>query len=327
MPDLPGLGTLAARRAIGNDADRTRPGAHPRPAAAFDLRTDGAAERTAAPVIACDAHAAARGQSAQRAPRTPDPDQAAGLRRLFPSCGPRLLPIVVPTFYCAMRTAWLARLAEGFSRQGQRTLVLDAARAQIATALGLRARFDWQHAMRGECAPREALLDAAPGLAVLPAARAVEQAVHEGIGLADLLTSAPTFGNDAHGRAQRADASARFDIVLAVLPSTCMQIVPAAEVVVPVLPPPRDLAFALADIRTVAERTDISVFRLLFLGMEPAAASTLAQRMAARVRPWSDAELVPAGSARLARDLARLVVAAGAWRLAALGPTELETVT
>lgn len=245
-------------------------------------------------------------------------DQADGLRRLFAPRAPRVLPVFVPSLHCASRSAWLAKLAQGFARQGNRTLVVDAARAQVAAVLGLRARFDWLHAVRGECAAHDAMLDAAPGLTVVPAARALAHALDERIGL-DALLAPLLAASDPRDPA--------FDMAVVLLSAGHARVLAPGDVLVPVSARPRDLALALADVCTAVERADISVFRLLFLGMDSAAAGTLAQRMAARARQWSAAELASAGCARVARDLWRVVVAASGWRLAALAPPELESLS
>jgi hypothetical protein len=248
-------------------------------------------------------------------PVRPSGDQADGLRRLFVPGRLRTLPVFVPSLHCASRSAWLAKLAQGFARHGNRTLLVDAVRAQVAAVLGLRARFDWLHVLRGECTAHEAVLDAAPGLTVVPAARAFAYALDARIGLDALL--APLLAQRDPG----------FDLAVVLLSAGHARVLPPGDVLVPVSARPRDLALALADVCTAVERADISVFRLLFLGMDSEAAGTLAQRMAARARQWSAAELASAGCVRVARDLWRVVVATAGWRLAALAPPELESLS
>jgi len=101
-------------------------------------------------------------------------DQAAGLRRLFGTRPPRWLPVLLANGREGTHGAWLARLARSFLAQGDRTLVVDAARAQVASALGLRLRFDLQHALDGDCVPQAACVQASEGLWVVPAARGLE---------------------------------------------------------------------------------------------------------------------------------------------------------
>lgn len=230
------------------------------------------------------------------------PDQAAGLRRLFPRATLRLLPVLVSGAHSPRRSAWLARLAAAFARRGSRTLVIDAARAQIAGALGLRARFDWLHALRGECAPRQACLDAGDGLRVLPAARAVDQMRLQRVPLESTLAPLAACGPLP-------------DLALAIWPAAETRCFAPCDAVVPVTAAPRDLAFALADIRSAHECADIRAFRLLFLGMAPDAAATLAHRMAQRVAPFGVAP-PQAECARVGHDLAAVAARAQTWRWA-----------
>jgi hypothetical protein len=139
-----------------------------------------------------------------------DVDQAATLRRLFARPTLRLLPVLLPELHCATRTSWVAKLAQAFARHGERTLVVDAARAQIAAALGLRARFDLAHAVRGECPYDATLVDAGPDLMIVPAARALQLAQAARTSLTTLL--APL----------EAALSARggCDLILLLLPAT-----------------------------------------------------------------------------------------------------------
>lgn len=232
-------------------------------------------------------------------------DQAAGLRRLFARRDLRVLPVLVPEARCAARTVWLTKLAEGFARNGTRTLVIDAARAQIAAALGLRARYDLAHALHGDCAPDAVLLDAAPGLAVLPAARAFEHALRERIALPRLL------GGCRNARRE-------FDLLLPLLPAAYAPLVAPGAVLVPVQPTRSDVAAALGEIRRANELADNLEFRLLFLGIEEAAAFTLSQRMTASAALWSTAAVGFGGAALVARDLARVVRTAETWNLAQL---------
>ncbi len=232
-------------------------------------------------------------------------DQAAGLRRLFAQRGVRVLPVLVPEPRCETRAVWLTKLAEGFARHGTRTLVVDAARVQIAAAIGLRARYDLAHAQRGECAAAAVLLDAAPGLAVLPAARAFEQALRARTPLPQLLGAALA-------------ARRGFDLVLLLIQAAFAPLAPGGDVLVPVQPTRNDVAAVLGEIRHANELADNLEFRLLFLGIEEAAAYTLSQRMAASAALWSTAPVSFGGAALVARDLARVVRTAGTWDLAQL---------
>jgi hypothetical protein len=82
-------------------------------------------------------------------PKSRAADQAAGLRRIFGVAPARLAPILIDPGCAAAQVASIVRLAQACANAGERTLVVDCARAQIAASLGLRARFDLIHAMRG----------------------------------------------------------------------------------------------------------------------------------------------------------------------------------
>jgi hypothetical protein len=259
-------------------------------------------------------------QSAIRNPQSAPGDQAATLRQLFARRSARLLPVLLPEGAHEARASWIARLAQGFAQQGERTLLVDAARLQIAAALGLRARFDLAHVLNGDCALDAALLDAGTNLAVLPAARALAQSQ----GAVRLLQQLSML------------SQANVDLVLLLLPASVCAHLPDCDVLVPLLPDAQDLNAQLATLqdadRALAQRAEVPVtgrFRLLFLAMGVGPASTLAQRLVQRINMSGSMNVEFAGSARVARDLIEVVRAAAGWstgRLAdvapANGPTE-----
>lgn len=254
-------------------------------------------------------------------------DQASTLRALFayPTCA--LLPVLAPALHDVARTRWMAQLAQAFARDGRRTLVIDAARLQIAAALGLRARYELLHALRGECRLSAAALDAGADLTVLPAARAFEAASAD--------------GRDAHALVEAAIGTDNaFDIVLMVLPPEPAVRLGAglagSDWLLPILPNSRDLAVLLSAACATAEgmsaaiaqatgqEGETTVFRSLFLGMEPTSAATLGARMNERIAasaPWQARAGLPmemkfSGAVRTGRDLARVVQSAAGWDLA-----------
>lgn len=258
---------------------------------------------------------------------TTHPDQAETLRRMFARRQARVLPVYAGNARDAAGATWLAKLATGFARQGERTLVIDAARVHVAAALGLRARYDLQHALDGDCALGDALLDAAPGLHVLPAARAFDAA-------------APT-ARDARARRHalaralpHLAAAADSDLVLVLFAAEHAPLLPAGcECVLPILsasqddalPPAggigRGAAMALRDARRLSRH--ITGFRLLFLGMDREAAATLASGLGASAGPFA-ARLLAGGHALVARDLVHVVRAAAGWRCAPLAAVATE---
>ncbi|MFZ5540362.1 MAG: hypothetical protein ACOY5V_11545 [Pseudomonadota bacterium] len=237
-----------------------------------------------------------------RIPQAEPRDQAAGLRRLFARRSLRVLPVLVPAARCPQRNAWLARLARAFAAAGERTLVLDASRSQLATTFGLKARFDLLHALRGDCGIERARLPIDRGLALLPAARAFDDAVRRNAQLAGLI-------------AARACPAQGFDLAIALIdaPHVALLADTPAEIAVPVAPSARDVAAALDAVRKCGQRTDIAGFRWLFLGIDEAAAATLTRRLAATAQTWTAAPVRFGAAARGARDAARIVHAAEGW--------------
>jgi hypothetical protein len=231
-------------------------------------------------------------------------DQAAGLRRLF-APGPRLLPVFVTARDAVTREA-PAQLALALARAGERTLVLDGARAQVAATLGLRARFDLAHLARGECLPAQALLDAGAGLVVAAAARAAEAARGD-----RALLLAPLA---AHLHV--------FDLLLLALEPTQATLARGGEALVVLSPQRARWAEQLAALRDGA---DIAAFRLLFPAMDEDAAASLCRELAAASARAIGVELRFGGVVRTARDWPRVARAAAGWELARLARRSART--
>jgi flagellar biosynthesis protein FlhG len=98
-------------------------------------------------------------------------DQALGLRRLFSRCRARMLGVIGED-----ATAVTLELAAAFGRAAQRVLLLDRTCGELATGLGLRARWDLRHALCGDKPWRDVALPAPGGMTLLPAARALDEA-------------------------------------------------------------------------------------------------------------------------------------------------------
>ena len=258
-------------------------------------------------------------------------DQAATLRRIFARRQARVLPVLAGCTRDAAGATWLAKLATGFARQGERVLVIDAARVHVAAALGLRARYDLQHALDGECALADAVLDAAPGLHVLPAARAFDFAAPA---LRDAFARRQTLAHALPCLAAAADSDLLLVLISTaharLLPPGCECVLPIVNAVEVETASPahgvgRGGAMALRDARQVARHSDITGFRLLFLGMDRDAATTLASRLAASAGPFA-ARLLAGGHALVARDLVHVVRAAAGWRCAPLATVAMESM-
>jgi hypothetical protein len=259
-------------------------------------------------------------------------DQAATLRQLFARPRLRLLPVLMPDRHCATRASWVAKLAQGFARLGERTLVVDAARAQVAALLGLRARFDLAQAWQGDCDVDAALIDAGPQLSIVPAARALQVAQERGMPLASRVA----------GLGAALAARGGCDIALLLLPAQAplpAARLPRGDVLVPVLPSSAELAATLRELERLdavfanadedqplnlpAGGTTTRSFRLLFLGMGQEAAATLVHRLSNRLRPARRAPVVQlAGAVQVARDLGSVVRAASGWSLAQMELTD-----
>ncbi len=101
------------------------------------------------------------------------PDQAAGLRRLLARNSMRVLPLV-----SVLDRATQARLAVYFAaalaQLGNRVLILDASRGDVAVALGVRPRYELLHLLQAEKNFDEVVLEGPDGLRLVPAARGIE---------------------------------------------------------------------------------------------------------------------------------------------------------
>ena len=102
-------------------------------------------------------------------------DQADGLRRLF---GQEALRVV--TFASGGKgvgkTTVVANVAAAIARQGKEVLVLDENTAgNVASAFGVQAKHDLFHVVNRDRRLAEVLVHVAPGVRVLPAARAVKK--------------------------------------------------------------------------------------------------------------------------------------------------------
>ena len=102
-------------------------------------------------------------------------DQAAGLRKLLACSSARVITVLGACNGLGV-TSLVANLAAVFTHTGKDVLVLDEnqSHANVAQTLGLRARYDLLHAVRGDKTWHDALLQRDDGMAVLPLARAME---------------------------------------------------------------------------------------------------------------------------------------------------------
>ncbi len=217
-----------------------------------------------------------------------DEDQASGLRRLFERIPANWTLVLQPPLRSGTTAESLAARARLLALRKGATLVIDASRTQVAAALGLRLRYDLEHALAGDCEIAEACAGAGGSLWVLPAARAMDLAVvdeQHAKRVADVLQSL------ALGMRE----------VILVLPAARMAWVrhcPAlrgiGEAVIPVFGSAETGTAVLTTIRQAVSELEIGTFHLLFLGMGEATAGRLLAAMAAIARRHFGATLLPA---------------------------------
>jgi len=255
-------------------------------------------------------------------------DQAAGLRRLFAPSEPHWLPILLGPDRDRDHSAWLAGVARACVEQGARTLVVDAARAQVAAAFGLRVRYDLAHAFNGDCSPLDSCVAAGANLRIVPAARALEEC------------------GRAPERWQRFAAGVRAlaapaDCVLLALPAAQARGLAAfrgpggfSDAIVVAGPGPASERHVIDTMRSILRVADIDAFRLLFQGMTPRCAGRLYSRLAAVGARELGATTLDAGcvdDAPAIRRLIRLVrcrsASDGARARGDEGGTAVETVS
>jgi hypothetical protein len=232
-------------------------------------------------------------------------DQAAGLRRLFGVAPARLAPILIDPGSAATQVAAIARLAQACAATGERTLVIDCARTQLAASLGLRARFDLIHAVRGECLLQQARLDAGPNLGVVPAARAAQAQGAQGEFLR-LLESL------AHGAGEA-------DLLFLILdPAQIAVLRDHAERGEVLVPMPRERSSWGGLIRAMAKAgdgTDIAGFRLLFPAWDAGTAARLYSELVRACGDRLGTELRFGGAVQVAHDWQRIARAIVDWNL------------
>ena len=102
-------------------------------------------------------------------------DQAAGLRRLFGREQSRIVTFAAGNVGVG-KSLLVANLAASIARQGKEVLVLDEnSKNNVASCFGVTARHDLHHLINREKTLAEVVLTVAPGVRVLPVARAVKK--------------------------------------------------------------------------------------------------------------------------------------------------------
>lgn len=220
------------------------------------------------------------------APLASEQDQASGLRRIFDRAGARWTLVLQPPLRAVHTAEALAMRARLLALNSGPTLLIDASRTQVAAALGLRLRYDLEHALAADCSMQEARAAAGGALSVLPAARAL-----------DVAAADRAYGLRV-ARALHEVAQGSREVVL-VLPAgripwlrDCAVSEGLGEALIPVYGSAEIGTAVLTTIRQAVSELDIATFRLLFLGMGEATAGRLLVGMAAIARRHFGATLL-----------------------------------
>jgi hypothetical protein len=238
-------------------------------------------------------------------------DQASGLRRIFERLPAHWTLVLQPPLRTGNTAEALAARARLLALRRGATLVIDASRTQVAAALGLRLRYDLEHALAGDCNIGEACAGAGGGLWVLPAARALDMAVSDHIHAQRVA------------EALQAVAVGMHEVIL-VLPAAripfvrrCAPLRGTREAMIPVYGSADAGTAVLTTIRQAVSDLEIGTFHLLFLGMGEATAGRLLAAMAAIARRHFGATLLAAkpvaeepgarAGARIGQDVPRIV--------------------
>jgi hypothetical protein len=241
------------------------------------------------------------GQRGRSGPAAAPQDQAAGLRRMFAPPEPHWLPILLARDRDQDNARWLSLLARACVDQGARTLLVDAARAQVARAFGLRARYDLSHAFDGDCSPLESCIAAGADLRILPAARALEDSRRDPDRLRRFAAGLRALAGPA-------------DCALLALPGAHAHSLAGfgagcgySDAIVVATAGPGSERRVLDTMQSILSVADIDTFRLLFQGMTPTCAGRLYSRLAAIGARELGARTSDAGRADDASAIRRLV--------------------
>lgn len=169
-------------------------------------------------------------------------DQAEGLRRLRGSSGTKVITVVAGSRGTG-RTTLVAELAVALAGSGRTVMIVDENphHRDIVARFGLGVRHDLLHVIRGCKALDEVILQARPGVTILPAGRAAEQgpassAAWEerlvqrlaGVGILPEIILSET---PAAGATRIFDLGAAAHDVLVVVPATTSSITPAYSLI------------------------------------------------------------------------------------------------
>lgn len=100
-------------------------------------------------------------------------DQAAGLRRMLARTTMRVLPLVSVLERTA-QARLAVHLAAAYSHLGNRVVIVDASRGDVAGVMNLKPRYELLHLLQGEKEFGEVALEGPDALRLVPAARGIE---------------------------------------------------------------------------------------------------------------------------------------------------------
>jgi flagellar biosynthesis protein FlhG len=230
-------------------------------------------------------------------------DQAAGLRRLFAG---ESAPAVL-AFSGEACGALLAGLARGLAAAGKEVLVIDehAGERTVATAFGLRPRYDLIQAVNRDAPAGRVLQQAEAGICLLPAARAARQCARLapeqrralGEGLRRLQRSADVVL--IHGASREAEG---------LMPLLAQ---PPRHIVV-VTPESQSITAAYARMKRLAQGGDCRDFELVVLGARDGAeARTVLANLGEVAGRHLGARVAPLGGAHVGEHVPGTAAAAG----------------
>lgn len=234
-------------------------------------------------------------------------DQATGLRRILRPARLRVLPVAAG-MQGTGKTRIVIELARAAAAAGQRVVVLDQSRGDIATALSLTWRRELEDLLNGSHEYAQVALPGPAGCAIVPGARGLARLVESGEDGARLfggfarLASAPTLvilntaAKDASG---------------------CRLVPPGAETLLVVRPTQVSITATYARMKDLVRRHGRRNFRLLVNRADAQAAGALHAHVSEVARRFLDAEVVLAGAVAAGNpDLGPIALALEQWSLA-----------
>lgn len=168
-------------------------------------------------------------------------DQAEGLRRLRGSSSTKVIAVVAGSRGTG-RTTLVAELAVALAGSGRTVMIVDENphHRDIVARFGLGARHDLLHVIRGRKALDEVILQARPGVTILPASQAAGQGPASSAaweGLVQRLAGVGILPEIILSETPAAGATRIFDLgaaahdVLVVVPATTSSITPAYSLI------------------------------------------------------------------------------------------------